>query len=163
VYPTLGALPISQIRRSDVNRLLDQVEDQCGAAMADGVLSLLRRIMNWHASRDDDFESPIVRGMARRTPEQRERDRMLSDEKLRAVWHAAEAFASPWGLPPHGACLRTCMEFAQMTAVVCCPRTGRACREVTCRERHWCRQLFERGLSPGRRSGCSPAVIRCCR
>ena len=97
VYPTLGALPISQIRRSDVSRLLDQVQDQCGAAMADGVLSLLRRIMNWHAARDDDFESPIVRGMARRTPEQRERDRVLTDDELCAVWHAAESFGSPWG------------------------------------------------------------------
>jgi integrase len=97
VYPTLGALQVDQVRRSDINRLLDQVEDQNGAAMADQVLSLLRRIMNWHASRDDDFESPIVRGMARRTAEQRERDRVLSDDELRAVWKAAEAFASPWG------------------------------------------------------------------
>ena len=35
-----------------------------------------------------------------------------------------------------------------MTTVVRCPRTGRACREVTCRERHWCRQMLDRGLSP---------------
>jgi hypothetical protein len=35
-----------------------------------------------------------------------------------------------------------------MTTVVRCPRTGRACSEGACRERHWCRQLFERGLSP---------------
>jgi len=97
VYPTLGALPINQIRRSDVSRLLDHVQDQCGDAMADGVLALLRRIGNWHAARDDDFKNPIVRGMARRTPDQRERDRTLTDDELRAVWHAAEAFASPWG------------------------------------------------------------------
>src|SRR5260370_27618319 len=31
--------------------------------------------------------------------------------------------------------------------IVCCPRTGRACSEGACRERHWCRQLCERGLS----------------
>jgi integrase len=97
VYPTLGALPINQIKRSGIHRLLDQIQDQCGDAMADGVLSLLRRIMNWHAARDDDFQSPIVRGMARRTPKQRERDRVLADDELRAVWHAAETFAPPWG------------------------------------------------------------------
>ena len=61
------------------------------------VLALLRRIMNWHATRDDDFESPIVRGMARRTAEQRERDRVLSDDELRAVWKADETFAQPLG------------------------------------------------------------------
>jgi len=45
-------------------------------------------------------------------------------------------------------CLRTNVEFVSMTTVVRCPRTGRACRDVTCRERHWCRQMLERGLSP---------------
>jgi len=34
-----------------------------------------------------------------------------------------------------------------MTTVVRCARTGRACSEPTCRERHWCREMFERGLS----------------
>src|SRR5215467_11252288 len=34
-----------------------------------------------------------------------------------------------------------------MTTVVRCPRTGRACSEGTCRERHWCRKMLERGLS----------------
>src|SRR5262249_34102702 len=29
-------------------------------------------------------------------------------------------------------CLRTYVEFVSMTTVVRCPRTGRACREVTC-------------------------------
>ncbi len=34
-----------------------------------------------------------------------------------------------------------------MNSIVRCPRTGRARSEGACRERHWCRQLFERGLS----------------
>jgi hypothetical protein len=34
-----------------------------------------------------------------------------------------------------------------VNSFVRCPRTGRACSEGACRERHWCRQLFERGLS----------------
>jgi len=44
-------------------------------------------------------------------------------------------------------CLRTEMEFVSMTTVVRWPRTGGACREVTCRERHWCHRMLERGLS----------------
>src|SRR5262249_28553147 len=39
------------------------------------------------------------------------------------------------------------MEFVSMTTVVCCPRTERACSEETCRERHWCREMLESGLS----------------
>jgi integrase len=97
VFPKLGAMPVDDIKRSDVNRLLDEIEDERGAAMADQVLALLRRIFNWHAIRDDNFRSPIVRGMARRTADQRERDRVLSDDELRAVWRTAEPYLQPWG------------------------------------------------------------------
>src|SRR5258708_7136994 len=52
-----------------------------------------------------------------------------------------------WGLTFRTEYLRTYTEFVSMTTIVRCPRTGRACSEGACRERHWCRQLFERGLS----------------
>src|SRR5215218_3716249 len=55
VYPRLGALPIDDVRRSDIVRLLDRIEDERGATMSDRTLACLRRIMNWHASRSDDF------------------------------------------------------------------------------------------------------------
>src|SRR5262249_52635501 len=97
VFPKIGAMPVDDIKRSDINHLLDEVEDERGAAMADQVLALLRRIFNWHAVRDDNFRSPIVRGMARRTADQRERDRVLTDDELRAVWKTAEAYLQPWG------------------------------------------------------------------
>ena len=45
--------------------------------------------MNWHASRTDEFRSPIVRGMARTKPKERARERTLTDEELRAIWSAA--------------------------------------------------------------------------
>ena len=65
--------------------------------MADHVLAYLRRVMTWHASRSDDFRSPIVRGMARTRPSQRRRQRVLSDDELKAVWRAAEASQSAFG------------------------------------------------------------------
>jgi integrase len=97
VYPVLGDRQIDDIKRSDINALLDDIEDQRGAAMADQILATLRRICNWHAIRDDQFRTPFVRGMARRKPEERERSRTLSDDELRRVWRTAEVFASPWG------------------------------------------------------------------
>src|SRR5262249_17854383 len=54
-------------------------------------LAYLRRVMTWHASRSDTFRSPIVRGMARTRPSQRRRQRVLSDDELKAMWQAAEA------------------------------------------------------------------------
>jgi integrase len=91
VYPYLGDRPVSEVRRSDIVRLLDRVADDCGASMADHLLAYLRRVLTWHAARSDDFHSPIVRGMARTRPSDRARDRVLTDDELRAVWLAARA------------------------------------------------------------------------
>ena len=97
VFPTLGSRQIDDIKRSDINNLLDNIEDQRGRAMADQVLAILRTICNWHAARDDEFSRPFVRGMARRRPEERERDRTLTDDELKRVWRTTDTFPSPWG------------------------------------------------------------------
>ena len=65
--------------------------------MADRTLSIVRKIMNWHASRTDDFRSPIVRGMARTKPKERARERVLTDDELRAIWAAASEARGPFG------------------------------------------------------------------
>lgn len=90
VYPTLGGRAIGDIRRSDIVRLLDRIEDESGPVMADQTLAFLRRVFNWHASRDDDFRSPIVRGMARTKPKARARKRILADDEIRDVWAALD-------------------------------------------------------------------------
>jgi integrase len=97
VYPKLGARQIDTILRSDIVRLLDKIEDEQGPSMANNTLAQIRKIMNWHATRTDDFRSPIVRGMARTKPKERARDRILTDDELRAVWKAAEASTGPFG------------------------------------------------------------------
>jgi hypothetical protein len=60
VYPMLGSRPIAEIRRSEIVRLLDQIEDENGPVMADRTLAIIQRVMNWHAGRTDDFSSPIL-------------------------------------------------------------------------------------------------------
>jgi integrase len=90
VYPVLGSRPIAEIRRSEIVRLLDRIEEESGPVMATQTLAVIRKVMNWHASRSDDFLSPIVRGMARTRPSARARDRILSDDELRKVWRTAE-------------------------------------------------------------------------
>jgi len=97
VLPKLGARQIGSITRTDIVRLLDHIADTSGAPMADHVLAYLRRVMTWHASRSDDFRSPIVRGMARTRPSQRRRQRVLSDPELKAVWQAAGDSQSAFG------------------------------------------------------------------
>jgi integrase len=86
VYPQLGDRPIGEIKRSEIVRFLDQIEDGSGSVMADRTLGIIRRVMNWHSSRSDDFRSPIVRGMER--SKSQSRSRILTDEELRKVWTA---------------------------------------------------------------------------
>jgi integrase len=91
VYPAFGHRPISDIKRTDLVRLLDNIEDENGPVQADRTLATIRKIMNWYASRSDDFRSPIVKGMARTKASERARERTLTDDELRAVWRQAEA------------------------------------------------------------------------
>jgi integrase len=86
VYPSLGAKPITDINRSDIVRLLDRIEDDNGAVMATKTLSIIGRVMNFHASRADDFRSPIVKEMGRGLGQAR--SRILTDDELRVIWKA---------------------------------------------------------------------------
>jgi integrase len=97
VHPQLGTRDIATIRRSEIVKLLDKIEDENGATMATRTLAYVGRVFNWHASRTDDFVSPIVRGMARVKAKERVRQRILSDAELQAVWKAAEASTTPYG------------------------------------------------------------------
>jgi integrase len=98
VYPTFGPRPIETINRSDIVRLLDQIEDENGPVMASRTLGIINRVMNFHASRSDDFRSPIVKGMGRGT--EQTRSRVLNDDELRAIWKATADY------PVYGAMLR---------------------------------------------------------
>jgi integrase len=81
------------IKRSDVARLLDHVEDHHGRRQADVVLSIVRAIANWHATRNDDYKTPFVRGMTRSDPGAGRRKRILNDAELRALWQVTESGA----------------------------------------------------------------------
>jgi len=88
VIPVLGKRPITQIRRREVADLLDKIQDKSGPVMADRVLAIIRKLFNWYATRDDDFVSPIVKGMAKTKPSERARDRTLTDDEIRTLWPA---------------------------------------------------------------------------
>ena len=88
VYPKWKDRPFLEIRRREVNDLLDYIADHHGRSQADAVLATIRSVMVFHQSRDENYTSPIVRGMRRNTNGQ-PRARILNDDELRAVWTAA--------------------------------------------------------------------------
>lgn len=87
VLPEWKDLAFASIRRGDIAVLLDKIEDSRGSRQADVVLGILRGIANWYAARHDDYASPFTKGM-KRQPQTR-RERILSDDELRAVWAQA--------------------------------------------------------------------------
>jgi integrase len=97
VFPVFGKRPMAAVRRGDVVRLLDRIEDEHGAVMAHAVLAGVRKVMNWWAVRDENYAVPLVRGMRRSNPRERARARILNDDELRAVWKAASEMEAPYG------------------------------------------------------------------
>ncbi len=112
VYPLWGKRNFIDIKRSDIAKLLDHVQDHSGPSAADHILAHIRGIANWYAKRHDTYSSPFVAGMRRTDPEIRSRDRILDDDELRRVWHAAESAGV------YGALIRILLLTAQRRGVV---------------------------------------------
>ena len=94
VRPRIGDLPIYDLRRSDMTKLFDAIEDTNGVTMSDNMLRYLRTCFRWQQKRDDDFVSPIVSGMARRRRRNAPDRGSYEDHEIRAVWKATEQSTS---------------------------------------------------------------------
>jgi integrase len=90
IYPAWRSREFTSIRRRDVAKLLDTIQDDHGPRQADCVLTIVRSIANWFATRHDDYVSPVVRGMRRTDPKTRKRARILDDDEIRTIWRSAE-------------------------------------------------------------------------
>jgi integrase len=90
VRPRLGKRSIYDLGRRDIVEMLDAIEDENGPVMCDRVLAYLRKAFNWQASRDEQFNSPIVGGMQRTKPKERARQRILDDQEIRDLWAALD-------------------------------------------------------------------------
>jgi integrase len=95
VLPKLGTWSIYDIKRTDIQRVLDVVEDSTSDGRADQVLAYIRALFNWFAARSDDFRSPIVKRMARSQPKSRER--ILTDGEISALWKSTQRLPAPLG------------------------------------------------------------------
>ena len=90
IYPRWQDRKFVEIKRGDVAALLDGIEDKNGPRQADMVLAILSKLMRWFQSRNDEYLSPVVPGMRRSKPAERQRKRTLEDDEIRALWKVAE-------------------------------------------------------------------------
>jgi integrase len=91
VYPEeIAVHQIDNLKRTEIKRLLDKIQNKQGPSMAHTLLAYLSAVFNWHASNTDGFQNPIVRGMGRVKPKERARTRVLTDDEIRDVWKALD-------------------------------------------------------------------------
>lgn len=84
---------LAAITRADVNELLDGVVDRGSGIAANRLLAALRRMCGWAIERGLIETSPCDR--VRAPTAERSRDRLLTDEELRAFWRATESLPGP--------------------------------------------------------------------
>lgn len=91
VLPYWRDRPMRSLKRRDVKELLREIANKKvgdglgGAVQADRVLTSVRRFFNWYLTEDDEFTSPVVRGMNLTNTRKRARHRVLTDAEIRAV------------------------------------------------------------------------------
>jgi integrase len=82
------------VRRRHITALLDQIEDKNGLRQSDFALSILSGICGWYAKRDEEYLSPIIRGMKRYSNREHARDRVLTDKEIRTLWNENGLFGN---------------------------------------------------------------------
>ena len=88
ILPEWGRRKAREITRRDVIRLLDGIVDRGAGIMANRTLAVIRKMFNFAVSRDIVPTSPCLAVRAP-APENR-RDRVLTTDEIRALWHGLE-------------------------------------------------------------------------
>jgi integrase len=99
VRPRIGSKVIYELRRRDIVEMLDAIDADHGPVMADRTLERVRKAFNWHATRDEEFVPPLVRGMGRTKDSERARTRILNEDELRDLWRALDEAEVPEPYP----------------------------------------------------------------
>jgi integrase len=94
VLPKWHTRSIDSITKRDVLDALDAVVERGAPVQANRLLEVIRRFFNWCIARDIIATSPC-QGVKPPTVEV-PRDRVLSDDELRLVWHAAGKVSGPF-------------------------------------------------------------------
>jgi integrase len=114
IFPTLGSKAITEIKRSEIVRLLDKITEKSGPGAADVAYKVLARVFSWYAPKDDDFVNPIVKGLHAKTAGDGARG--LVDDEVRILWNVASEGRGPYDHLVKFALLTGCRlnEVAQM-------------------------------------------------
>ena len=97
ILPDWGHRPITEITKRDINTVLDGLVDAGKPAAANRLHAIIRRIFNWAIGRGEILNSPCVGLEAPAPAAKKSRDRVLSDDEIRAMWEASGKMGWPFG------------------------------------------------------------------
>lgn len=95
VMPWWGIRPIHEITKTDVNELLDRKAGSGARIQANRIQAMLSSLFNWAVAEAIINSSPII-GVRYRGKEV-SRDRVLTDDEIRAFWTGCETLRWPLG------------------------------------------------------------------
>ncbi|MFZ0601804.1 MAG: integrase arm-type DNA-binding domain-containing protein [Roseiarcus sp.] len=95
INPKFGFKRLSEVKKSDIHDLLDEIVDRGAPVVANRTLAVFRRLCNWAVERGVVDASPCDKIKAPATEESR--DRILSDDEVRLAWGAFERVGWPFG------------------------------------------------------------------
>ncbi len=93
VIPAWGKRPIASITRREVIDLLEKIDKERGPYMSNRTLAAVKTMFRWAVERDVIDASPAAN--VRSVGKEVSRDRVLSDDELRAFWKATEGDGHP--------------------------------------------------------------------
>ena len=89
-----GTQPISEVTRADIHQVLDDLIARDKQTAANRALAHIRKFFGWLVERGYLNHSPADHIKPRH--KESERDRVLSDAEIKAIWDAAEAMSGPY-------------------------------------------------------------------
>ena len=90
----LGKRPIHQINRADIHKVLDDLIARSKLTAANRALAHIRKFFGWLVERGYLEHSPADHVKPRHR--EQERERVLSDSEMKAIWMAAESMSGPY-------------------------------------------------------------------
>jgi integrase len=96
IIPAFGQRPLTSIRRADVHRLLDELVAQGKRGIAAEVRKHCGRLFSWALDRELIEVHPIERMLRSDLRPNMEARRALTDDEIRAVWHATGQMQAHW-------------------------------------------------------------------
>lgn len=90
----LGTRPVASVKRGEIHAILDQLIKDNKGPSANRALAHMRKFFGWLVERDYIDHSPADH--IKKPFSEKRRERVLSDDEIKAIWHASEALSAPY-------------------------------------------------------------------